>query len=233
MLISAITKAIRCYYAGNNSQFAFKKHLKPKIDKNDIDSIHLYIHVPFCSHCCPYCPYNKIQVDTNLVELFFKALETEIELYHNTVGCINVSSIYFGGGSPALFPGEVASVIEQLQKLFKVNGEICIEINPNDCTFENLQILKNAGIKTVSVGVQSFQDINLNIIGRSYNAQVAEKAVETVCSIFDSVNIDLMFALPTQDNESLLYDLSKAIGFGVNQITTYPLFTFPYTKVSN
>jgi oxygen-independent coproporphyrinogen-3 oxidase len=233
MLINTLTKAVRTYYAGCKSEFIFKKQSVPEFRYGDIDTIHLYVHVPFCKHCCPYCPYNKMPVDTNLVELFFKALDTEIELYYNSVGNINISSIYFGGGSPALFPEKIALVIEHISKRFRVIGEICIEINPNDCSIEKLQILKLSGVKTVSIGVQSFQDANLSFIGRSYNSIIAEKAVEAVCNMFDSVNIDLMFALPSQNNESILFDLSKAISYGVSQITTYPLFTFPYSTIGN
>ena len=233
MLIDTITKSIRSYYAGNSSQFSFIKHCTPDFGNDLFDSLHLYIHVPFCAHCCPYCPYNKIEVDSVLVEQFFKALHTEIELYFKKLGKINISSIYFGGGSPALFPKEITKVIEHLTERFSINGEFCIEINPNDCSSEKLQALKDAGIKTVSVGVQSFQDKNLKTIGRSYNGKVAEKAVEVVCSIFDSINIDLMFALPSQDKASLLKDLSKAESYGVSQITTYPLFTFPYSKIGD
>lgn len=205
----------------------------PEFTETDLDATHLYIHVPFCSHCCPYCPYNKIQVDRQLADSFFKALETEIEMYYDAVGRISITSIYFGGGSPALFPQQISNVIDQISNLFDVNGEYCIEINPTDCTTESLQILKNAGIKTVSVGVQSFQDSNLSIIGRAYNGKVAEQAVENVCRIFDSVNIDLMFALPEQTNENLLLDVEKALSYGVSQITTYPLFTFPYSKIGS
>lgn len=233
MLINTITKGIRSHYAGNSNQFTFLNQRTPDFNNDLFDDIHLYIHVPFCANCCPYCPYNKVEVDKNLVQQFFVALHSEIELYYQKLGTINLSSIYFGGGSPALFPNEITQVIEHLSKRFSIKGEFCIEINPNDCSAEKLQVLKNAGIKTVSVGVQSFQDKHLKIIGRSYNGKVAEKAVEVVCSIFDSVNIDLMFALPSQDKASLLKDLSKAESYGVNQITTYPLFTFPYSKIGD
>lgn len=233
MLINTITKRIRSYYAGNSNQFSFKEHRNPNFGNNLFDSLHLYIHIPFCANCCPYCPYNKIKIDLILVKQFFKALHTEIELYFKKFGKINISSIYFGGGSPALFPEEITQVIAHLSERFAINGEFCIEVNPNDCSIENLQALKNAGIKTVSIGVQSFQNKNLKTIGRSYNGKVAEKAVEIVCNIFDSVNIDLMFALPKQDEICLLKDLSKAVSYGVTQITTYPLFTFPYSTVGN
>lgn len=233
MLINTITKWIRSYYAGNSNQFAFLKQCNPDFDNKQFEAIHLYIHVPFCAHCCPYCPYNKVKINTKLAEQFFIALHSEIELYYKKLGKINVLSIYFGGGSPALFPKEIRQVIKHLSERFTINGESCIEIHPKDCSNDTLKMLKEAGIKTVSIGVQSFQDENLAIIGRSYNGKIAEKAVEAVCSIFDSVNIDLMFALPSQDKYNLMRDISKAIAFGVEQVTTYPLFTFPYSKIGN
>ena len=233
MFINTLTKGVRSYYAGNSNQFTFLKQRNPDFNNKEFDDIHLYIHVPFCAHCCPYCPYNKMEVDKILVEQFFKALNSEIELYFKKLGNINVSSIYFGGGSPALFPKEITQVIKHLSECFTINGEYCIEINPSDCSAEVLKSLKEAGIKTVSIGVQSFQDENLSLIGRSYNGEIAEKALETVCEIFDSVNIDLMFALPSQDKDNLMKDISKAISYDVSQVTTYPLFTFPYTKIGD
>lgn len=231
MISKTITRAFRRYYAGKNSEFVFLKHENPEVDSSDFDSLHLYIHIPFCAQCCPYCPYNKVAYDAVLSEQFFKALHTEIDFYHNKLGKINITSLYFGGGSPALFPEHIASVIEHVKQSFNLSEDICIEMNPNDCSLNNLQILKNAGVKTVSVGVQSFQDDNLNFIGRKYNGELAIKAVERVCSIFDSVNIDLMFALPSQNNQSVEKDIAKAISMDVNQVTCYPLFTFPYTTV--
>jgi len=231
MLTNIISEGIRSYYAGNTNQFKFIEQRTPDFEKEEFDSIHLYIHIPFCMNCCPYCPYNKMEVESNFVVRFFKALHTEIDLYYKKLGDLNVSSIYFGGGSPALFPEEIKKVIEHLTERFTINGEYCIEVNPNDCSVNALKVLKDAGIKTVSMGVQSFQNNNLKTIGRTYSGKFAEKAVERVCSIFDSVNIDLMFALPSQDKDNLLKDISKAVNYGVSQITTYPLFTFPYTRV--
>jgi len=94
--------------------------------------------------------------------------------------------------------------------------------------------IKDFSISLVSVGVQSFNDQFLNFIGRKYSSDIISSVLEKlVKDDFKSINIDLMFALPGQSIADLKYDLQKAIELGVNQITTYPLFTFPYTAVGS
>ena len=231
MLTNFLTKCFRSYYAGNSSQFIFTKEKTPVFPEEKIQNIHLYIHIPFCQNTCPYCPYNKIELQLDLADSYFIALHREINLYRQALGEISIKSIYFGGGSPAILPDKIVKIIDHLKQCFKIEGDICIELNPNDCNIERLNLLKAAGIKVVSIGIQSFQDKYLSIIGRNYNSIQAENALIAAKSIFDVVNVDLMFALPEQNKHNIITDIEKAIELNADQITTYPLFTFPYSAV--
>ncbi len=229
-MVDYITRNIRTYFTGNNSDYTFRKIDRVKPTK--IDSINLYIHIPFCNNLCPYCPYFKVKYDSQKVPVYLKAILNEIGIYRNLFGKVNISSIYIGGGTPTLLIDELGIIFKHIHAKFNVAGDICIEVNPYDITEELISKLKDNNIKLVSVGAQSFLNKHLNFIGRKYRSSVVNDALgQLVKGGFESINIDLLFALPNQSLRDVTYDLEKAIESGVNQITTYPLFTFPYTSI--
>lgn len=235
-MVGLLTRATRKFLLGSDFKFQFIACSDPKLSRerlttNGISTLHLYIHVPFCRHTCPYCPYNKVPWDGELASQYFSALTDEIHLYGRLLGSVEVPSVYFGGGSPAISPEDLSNVIDALHKNFTITGELCLEINPVECTDETLSKLKNAGVNVISVGIQSFRNKFLQLIGRDYASSVATRALETTLKCFDNVNIDLMFALPDQTLKDVEFDLRIAVDNGVPQITVYPLFTFPYSTV--
>lgn len=231
-MIEAFTNSLRKYLV-RNGDFTLRKNFN--IDLNgieNIDNLGLYIHIPFCKNSCPYCPYNKIKYEERLVEPFKNAILKEIEIYGKKLEGKGINSIYIGGGTPTNIIDELDCILREIRKWFKVKGDICIETNPSDINLENLKKLKNYGIEIISCGVQSFQDKFLKYIGRNYDSSILpEKMMLLKNSKFKSVNIDLMFALPEQEVTDIIYDLEKINEFGMNQVTTYPLFTFPYSSV--
>jgi putative oxygen-independent coproporphyrinogen III oxidase len=230
MLSEQITRLARRYLIGTDTQFIFKR--ARSVELPQIRQIGLYIHIPFCKNECPYCPYNKVKYDSQLAEPYLKAVLSEIEQYYNRLGRIEISSIYIGGGTPTTFIDELRIIINKIKKKFIILNDICIETNPSDITEEVVRKLSEYGVSLVSLGVQSFDDKYLKLIGRSYKADTLYPAIERVLSAdFKSVNLDLMFALPGQTIKDVLSDLKKATESGANQITTYPLFTFPYSIV--
>jgi oxygen-independent coproporphyrinogen-3 oxidase len=230
MIIDFTTKIIRKFFVGNRQKFVFTN--RENIEFSSLKKIDLYIHIPFCKNICPYCPYNRIAYDKNLVTPYVEAILNEINQYYLKFGKIEISSIYIGGGTPTNLIDELEIIIGNLRGKFFVSGNICIETSPSDLTIEILRKLKSIKFDLISIGVQSFDDKYLKILGRNYNSQQAEDAVKFALSEnFKSVNVDLMFVLPNQDNKNILFDLEKAMKLGVDQITTYPLFTFPYTSV--
>jgi oxygen-independent coproporphyrinogen III oxidase len=233
MLNKKAAKCIRSFFAGRNEKFIFQKALDPELTDLIIETTNLYIHIPFCRNSCPYCPYNKVAFDETLANSYFEALQAEIAMYARKLGAIEINSVYFGGGSPAIVPNQVINIIAYLKECFRITGDICIELSPLDCTNENLEILRQGGITLISVGIQSFKDENLQKIGRSYSSVQAIEALKNAARWFKNNNVDLMFALPGQEEADIMQDLEIALQLGATQITVYPLFTFPYTTVGN
>lgn len=230
MITNFLTKIGRRFFVGQKQRFTFIK--KDSIEIPALKKIDLYIHIPFCKNMCPYCPYNRIAYNKELVQPYLNGILNEIDLYHKKLGKIEIPSIYIGGGTPTNLIEELHIIIESLRENFFVSGDICIETSPADLDEEIIKKLKKMGVDSISIGVQSFNDEYLKILGRKYDSRKAEDAVRLALSAdFKSVNIDLMFVLPNQDSKNVLADLDKAVSLKVDQITTYPLFTFPYTSV--
>ena len=195
-----------------------------------IDRTSLYLHVPFCRHACPYCPYTKIRYDEALLDGFTNAAVSEIDWWAQAAGPCEITSVYIGGGTPTLALPGVAAILDRIRHRFRLVGDIAIETSPADADASVVARLRDMRVALVSIGVQSFQDAHLKAIGRSYSAAAAEDALARLASAgFASVNADLMFAIPGQTVDELVGDLDRAAELGASQVTTYPLFTFPYT----
>lgn len=226
-----VTRAVRRYLVGPDQRWVFEPPPQgwtpPRVERTS-----LYLHVPFCRNCCPYCPYTKVPYDEMLVEPYTRAAIAEVDWWADTIGPAEITSIYIGGGTPTLALGSVASVLTRVRERFRLTGDICIEANPADVDDETGRRLHNVGVALVSLGVQSFHPENLAMLGRRYDLPVAEHALALLAeSGFASINVDIMFALPSQTAGDVTADLARAAQLGANQLTTYPLFTFPYTSV--
>lgn len=223
--------------SGKGFKFEFTECDNPKISAEKlkseygVDKLHIYVHIPFCRHTCPYCPYNKVEWNESQAREYYAAVETEITKYGQVLCDIEVPSIYFGGGSPAIAPQKIPSILNSIKKFFKLCGGVFLEINPAECDHITLRALRESNVHGVSIGVQSFQDEKLHFIGRGYTAKEAIEALKRVLGYFQNVNVDLMFALPNQRLKDLENDLRIATSLEVPQITVYPLFTFPYSTV--
>jgi oxygen-independent coproporphyrinogen-3 oxidase len=197
-----------------------------------VERTSLYLHVPFCRNACLYCPYTKVPYHPELVEPYTRAALREVDLWADAVGSPQATSVYVGGGTPTLALGAVSAVLARMRERFELTGDVCIETNPADVDASVVAQLHEAGVALVSLGVQSFRPESLKVIGRRYTPDVAEKALALLAnSGFASVNADIMFALPGQSAADVIADLERAAELGANQLTTYPLFTFPYTAV--
>jgi oxygen-independent coproporphyrinogen III oxidase len=226
-----VTRTVRRYLVGPDQRWAFEPPPQgwtpPRIERTS-----LYLHVPFCRNFCPYCPYTKVPYDETLVEPYTRAALAEVDWWADKIGPAEVTSVYIGGGTPTLALGSIATVLARVRERFRLTGEICIETNPTDVDDVTVHQLHDAGVALVSLGVQSFLAKNLAVIGRRYEPSVAEHALALLAeSGFASVNADIMFALPGQTANDVVADLARTAQLGANQLTTYPLFTFPYTSV--
>lgn len=204
---------------------------EPSLPRN-LKRVGLYLHVPFCKNLCPFCPYNRIEYDDKLFEQYEKAVHAEIDLYTPDLKNSEFVSLYIGGGTPTVNLPGLLRIIDHLKQNFSLSCDICIELHPGNMDSECLGGLKDAGITMLSVGIESTSDRILKNIGRNHDGETALISLRrAVATGFDSVNADLMFALPGQNLKDWEKDLIAVMNEGVDQISTYPLFSFPYSDL--
>jgi len=181
---------------------------------------------------CPYCPYNKIKYDTKYVAPYLEAVLNEIEMYYNLLGRIKITSIYIGGGTPTLLTDELGQMLQKITDRFDVTGDIGVETSPAEIDDDTIAKLKRFNINLLSLGVESFNDKYLKFIGRRYSSDILRPVIKKLLrSGLKSINADMLFAIPGQTSAELLDDLHAALDSGLEQVTLYPLFTFPYSTV--
>lgn len=193
----------------------------------------LYIHFPWCVEKRPYCDFNSHGLKTDLPEeAYIDALIADLEDSVPLVWGRKLDSIFMGGGTPSLFS---ASAIERLlshvQMLIplKYNAEITLEANPGTVDVAHFAGYRSAGVNRVSIGIQSFNDQHLKALGRIHDQQQAIAAVEVATKHFEQVNLDVMYALPTQDLSQALADAERATSFSPSHLSFYHLTIEPNT----
>ena len=225
------TRIARRHLVGPRQRWVFERPpsdwVPPPVERTS-----LYLHVPFCRNACPYCPYTKVPYDAALVGPYTKAALVEIDRWADAIGPSEVTSVYVGGGTPTLALDAVERMLDSVRTRFALAGDVCVETSPADVDERVVEQLHGCGVSLVSLGVQSFRSESLAVIGRRYAPEDAEQALSLLTSAgFASVNADVMFALPGQTTADVLADLVRAVELGADQLTVYPLFTFPYTPV--
>ena len=195
----------------------------------------VYIHIPWCIHKCPYCDFNshefKDQNIKNNEEAYTHALLKQIENY-NIEPNRPIHSIFFGGGTPSLFsPKAFDTLIKKLENTFGLDKdcEITIEANPGTFDKEHFYGYRDVGINRMSLGIQSFNQTHLKKLERIHSPKEAASAANLAVRIFDKVNIDLMFALPSQSLSDVKEDITKALEIGTSHISYYHLTIEPNT----
>lgn len=198
----------------------------------NLKRVGLYVHVPFCKNLCPFCPYNRVEYTDTLFELYENAVHNEIELYTPYLKESEFVSLYIGGGTPTVNLRGLVRILEHLKRNLSLSCDICIELHPGNMDSKCLEELKNLGVKMLSVGIESTSDRVLKNIGRNHDGATALNSLRrAVAAGFDAVNADLMFALPGQNLRDWENDLNAVMKEGVDQISTYPLFSFPYSDL--
>lgn len=194
----------------------------------------LYIHVPWCVRKCPYCDFNSHQSPDQLPEkAYIDALIQDLEQEVPYIWGRTVQSIFIGGGTPSLFSAEaydrLFSAIRALLPL-SPNIEITLEANPGTFEAQRFADYFDLGINRLSIGVQSFNDQSLTALGRIHDSKQAIKAIETAHKVgFENFNIDLMFGLPHQTEQSARHDVATAIDLEPSHISYYQLTLEPNT----
>ncbi|WP_373698361.1 radical SAM family heme chaperone HemW [Neisseria dentiae] len=193
----------------------------------------LYIHIPWCVRKCPYCDFNSHQAKSGLPEdAYIDALLTDLQSELPNIWGRAVETVFIGGGTPSLFQAaSINRLLNGVRSLVKLQpqAEITLEANPGTFEKEKFQGFKDAGITRLSIGVQSFDDAALQRLGRIHNHREALTSVDTALNIFERVNIDLMYALPSQTVQTALHDIQTAIASGASHISAYHLTMEPNT----
>ncbi|MBD3224628.1 MAG: radical SAM family heme chaperone HemW [Caldithrix sp.] len=187
----------------------------------------LYIHIPFCEHKCEYCDFFSV-TDNHHRQTFVSLLLQEMELTLQSTHIDGLfDTIYLGGGTPSLLTEhEVDILLQFILKHFRMdtNTEITMEINPGSLTDKKLASFRRLGVNRLNVGVQSFVNNELKVLGRIHDADKAFRSVEAVRNrSFDNIGLDLIYGVPGQTQESWQYSLSEAIRLQPEHISAYNL----------
>lgn len=230
--MSFVTTLTRMWLTKSFKPFTFKNEYDEKLPYEECKNLGLYIHIPFCKNICNFCPYCKVLYTEELCNEYIDALIKEIH-----ITCISnknkkqVSSLYFGGGTPVLAGKRLIEIISAVKEYFIITEGIGIELHPENVTYETLNMLQKSGITKISIGIQSFNSKYQNILGRkSVNIDELKTALNKVQ--FETVSMDFIFALPDQRFEDLKNDADKAFYAGANHIAVYPFIDFTFTKSS-
>jgi oxygen-independent coproporphyrinogen-3 oxidase len=193
----------------------------------------LYVHIPWCLRKCPYCDFNSHEKRGDLPEdAYIDALVADLEGTLPQVWGRRLHTIFIGGGTPSLFaPASIERLVTAIRTRLPVppDAEITLEANPGTFEIERFRGFRAAGVNRLSIGVQSFDAQKLAAIGRVHGPDEARQAIEAALGLFDTVNIDLMYALPSQTLEEALADVDEAIARGVPHVSAYHLTLEPDT----
>lgn len=197
----------------------------------------LYIHIPFCESKCYYCDFYSItKADKEIKSVYVESLIKELKIYKNKIDGDTFDTIFIGGGTPSAIDAEIYSkIFEYLynQDLVKEDAEITMEINPKNRGLDYLNKIKKNGVNRLSVGIQTFNDEILKVIGRNHNKVEAERFLESVNNAgFENLSCDLIFNLPLQKFKHIKRDVDILEKFFAKHISLYSLKVNPNTKMN-
>lgn len=193
----------------------------------------IYIHIPFCLNKCLYCDFYSV-TDLSLKPAFLEALSSEIVAADP--GPRVFDTLYIGGGTPSVLePAEVEAIIEgaYLKFRFEQPVEVTLEANPGTVDLEKLLGFRSAGVNRLNIGVQSFQEKNLETLGRIHSAGQAHAALASArLAGFETVGLDLIYGLPGQTRQVWATDLESALAHAPDHIACYMLTVEPATPLA-
>jgi oxygen-independent coproporphyrinogen-3 oxidase len=181
----------------------------------------LYLHVPFCASSCDFCSFYQEQPKRGEIDRYLAAIEREMELHPPG----RVETAFWGGGTPGLLPADdLRRLGHAMTKAAGRPGEWTVELAPSSVRADKLAALKEIGVTRVSMGVQSFDDVTLDALGRRHSPKQIMEAWELIeAAGFASRNLDLIFAIPGQDEKRWTDDLARAMELNPDHLSTYCL----------
>ncbi len=228
--MSILTNLTRMWLTRSTKPFLFKNEYDSQLSFSDCDNLGLYVHIPFCKSICNFCPYCKVKYSKELCDRYIDALLREIHLVGSQhSGKKTTTSLYFGGGTPALVADRLKEIINAIQEHFIITEGIGAELHPDNVEPSVLRVLRDAGVTKISIGIQSFQEKFQSILGRTpVNIFALKEALSEVS--FETVSMDFIFALPTQTFDDLKADIDAAFQNGANHVAIYPFIDFTFTS---
>jgi putative oxygen-independent coproporphyrinogen III oxidase len=192
--------------------------------ENQITIAGLYVHTPFCRSKCPYCDFYSI-TSSDLIPAYLAALDTEARLYQDQFPAFD--SLYLGGGSPSwLGDTHLAQLMKTLRRCFQFapDREVTLEANPDDITADKLALFRDLGVNRLSLGVQSFDEAELRLLGRRHTAAQTRRALALIRAAgFANLGLDLIYGLPGQTTAAWLQSLETALSFAPEHLSCYQL----------
>lgn len=188
----------------------------------------VYIHIPYCVKKCPYCDFNSWGIKGSFPESgYTESLLRELELYRDEIEGRELTSVFFGGGTPSLFdPASIGRIISGIYGLTcpAPDIEVSLEVNPKTADLAKLRGLRDAGVNRISVGVQSFSPRKLEYLGRINSPEDGRRILDDVSSAgFTNYNFDLMYGTGGETPDEWRTDLEEAVTFGSHHISAYCL----------
>ena len=190
-----------------------------------------YIHIPFCNNICSYCDFCKNYYNDEIASKYLDALDNEIKT--NYKGEV-LDTLYLGGGTPSSLSISNLKKLFNILKIFKLseNYEFTFECNFEDITDELLKLLKKNRVNRISIGIQSFNRKFEDILSRMIDKDEMFENISKAKKYFDNINVDLMYAVPTESINDLKKDLINIIKLDVTHVSTYALIIEDHTKLS-
>ena len=195
----------------------------------------LYVHLPWCVKKCPYCDFNSHGLRDALPEAaYMDALIRDLEQDLPRVAGRGIQTVFFGGGTPSLFPATAIGRILEAARMrlpFTPDAEVTLEANPGTVERGRFAEYKAAGVTRLSIGVQSFEPRHLKVLGRIHSSDEAARATEEAHAAgLANFNLDLMYALPEQTRDEALIDVRRAMALGPAHVSHYQLTLEPNTE---
>ena len=192
-----------------------------------MENLELYLHIPFCVRKCAYCDFLSHTPEKGEIEAYVKALKEEIASYKNIFDSCQVSTIFFGGGTPSLLTAEqMKEILDGIRTHFRLEdtAEITMELNPGTATREHLIGYRSAGVNRLSIGLQSVHDKELKMLGRIHDYQTFLNTYQGAREAgFENINVDLISAIPGQSVESWEESLRTVVGLNPEHLSAYSL----------
>lgn len=228
--MSILTNATRMWLTRSVTPFIFTDRPDRQLFYEECENLGLYIHIPFCRSICNFCPYCKTVYAEETCSRYVDALLQEIHMTGQMLTARKrVTSLYFGGGTPALAADRMKEIIEVIGQYYIITEGIGVELHPDNVTTPLLETLRDAGVTKISIGIQTFQEKFSSILGRGMaEPSVLSAGLKTVP--FETISMDFIFALPGQTFEDLKTDIDTAFQSGANHIAIYPFIVFTFTS---